>query len=111
MIWTDKFKFMGPCTLDDEERGGGDTEEGVIVMDVSNVNMIEGMAKTLSETPIEVVSPDLRTLRDRDSNGGSMIRVVSHTLGMSGLHNLLTCCGTLEEQWLGGGGLSGPLFP
>ena len=49
MIWTDKFKFMGPCTLDDEERGGGDTEEGVIVMDVSNVNMIEGMAKTLSE--------------------------------------------------------------
>ena len=81
VIWADKLKSMGPGTLIDEERGGEGTEEGVIVTDVSNVTVIKGMVKTPSETPVIKVSPDLRALRNGNSDRGRMIRVVRHTLG------------------------------
>ena len=81
MIWTDKLKLMGPRTLSNEGRDGGVVDERVIVTDVSNIKVEEGMAKTPSETPIIVISSDIRTLRDGNSNGGRMIQVVRHTLG------------------------------
>ena len=53
----------------------------VVVTDVSNVNARECMTEATSETPIKVISSDIRTLRDRNSNGGRMVRVFRHTLG------------------------------
>ena len=80
MIWADKLKSMGPSALTDEERGREGTEEGVIVTDVLNVTVVEGMAKTPSEVPVIKVSPDIRALRNGNSDRGRMIRVIRHTL-------------------------------
>ena len=81
MMCTEKFKAVGCGTLSDTDGGRGEVDERVIVTDVSNIKVGEGMAKTPSETPIIVISSDIRTLRDGNSNGGRMIQVVRHTLG------------------------------
>ena len=81
MIWADKLKLMGPCTLDDEEGRREGAEEGVVVTDLLNVTVIEGMAKTPSETPVKVINPDIRALRNGVSNRGRLVRVIRHTLG------------------------------
>ena len=73
MIWTDKLKLMGPHTLSNEGRDGGVVDERVIVTDVSNIKVGEGMAKTPSETPIIVISSDIRTLRDGNCQGHSSL--------------------------------------
>jgi hypothetical protein len=53
----------------------------MIVADMFNVTFTEGMAKTPSETPVKVVSSDIRTLRNRNSDGRRMVGAVRHTLG------------------------------
>ena len=78
---TDKFKSVGSHTLSDKRGDGRVVEERVIVTDVSNAKVGKGMAKAPSETPIKVISSEIRTLRDGDNNGGRMVRVVRHTLG------------------------------
>ena len=47
MIWIEKFKSMGPSTLDSVEGGRGCAEERVIFTDVVNVSMMEGINQTL----------------------------------------------------------------
>ena len=72
---------MGPCTLDCVERGRGCAQDRVILADMSNIGMFKRVNKTVSNSPVIVVSSDVRTLRDRDRNQGRMIGVVRHTLG------------------------------
>ena len=79
--WTEKLKTMGSRALGDNSRGDCEVDKRVVVTDVSNVKVIEGMAETTSETPIKVISSDIRTLRNGNNNGGRMIRVFRHTLG------------------------------
>ena len=43
MIWIEKVKVMGPCTLDCVEGGSGSTEDRVIFTDVSNVGMFKSV--------------------------------------------------------------------
>ena len=81
MIWIEKVKSMGPCTLDGVERGRGCAEDRVILADMSNVGMFKRVNKTTSNPPVKVVSSDIRTLGDRDRNKGRVIGVVRHTLG------------------------------
>ena len=77
----EKVKSMGPCTLDCVERGSGCAEDRVILADMLNVGMFKRVNKTVSNPPVKVVSSDIRTLGNRDSNRGRMIGVVRHTLG------------------------------
>ena len=81
MIWIEKVKAMGPCTLDCVERGSGCAEDRVILADMLNVGMFKRMNKAASNPPVIVISSDVRTLGNRDGNRGRMVRVVGHTLG------------------------------
>ena len=81
VIWIEKVKSMGPCTLDGVERGRGCAQDRVILADMSNVGMFKRVNKAASNPPVIVVSSDVRTLGNRDRNRGRMIRVVRHTLG------------------------------
>ena len=81
VIWIEKVKSMGPCTLDGVERGRGCAQDRVILADMLNVGMFKRMHKAASNPPIKVISSDIRTLRDGDSNRWQMIRVFRHTLG------------------------------
>ena len=53
----------------------------MILADMPNVGMFERVYKTASNPPVMVISSDIRTLGNRDGNGGRMVRVVRHTLG------------------------------
>ena len=81
VIWIEKVKSMGPCALDDVERGRGCAQDRVILADMSNVGMFERMDKAASNPPVIVISSDVGTLGNRDRNKGRMVRVVRHTLG------------------------------
>ena len=81
VIWIEKVKSMGPCTLDGVERGRGCAQDRVILVDMLNVGMFKRVNKTASNPPVIVVSPDVRTLGNRDRDRGRMVRVVRHTLG------------------------------
>ena len=81
VIWMEKVKSVGPCTLDGVERGRGCAQDRVILTDMSNVGMFKRMNKAVSNPPVIVISSDVRTLGNRDRNGGRMVRVVRHTLG------------------------------
>ena len=81
VIWIEKVKSMGACTLDGVERGRGCAQDRVILADMSNVGMFKGVNKAASNPPVVVISPDVRTLGNRDHNRGRMIGVVRHTLG------------------------------
>ena len=81
MIWIEKVKSVGACTLDGVERGRGCAQDRVVLADMSNVGMFERVNKTASNPPVIVISSDVRTLRDRDRNRGRMVGVVRHTLG------------------------------
>ena len=69
VIWIEKVKSVGPCTLDGIERGSGCAEDRVILVDMSNIGMFKRVNKTASNPPVIVVSSDIRTLGNRDSNG------------------------------------------
>ena len=64
MMWTEKLKAMGSRTLSGDSGGDCEVNKRVVVTDVSNVKVREGMAETMSEPPIKVISSDIRTLRD-----------------------------------------------
>ena len=81
VIWIEKVKMMGPCTLDGVEGGRGSAEDRVIFADMSNVGMFKRVNKTASNPPIIVVSSDVGTLGNRDRNRGRMVGVFRHTLG------------------------------
>ena len=81
VIWIEKVKAMGSCTLDGVERGRGCAEDRVILADMLNVGMFKRMDKTASNPPIKVVVPDVRALGNRDRNRGRMVGVIRHTLG------------------------------
>ena len=81
VIWIEKVKSMGPCTLDGVERGRGCAQDRVILADMSNVGMFKRVHKATSNPPVIVISSDVRTLGDRDRNRGRIVRVVRHTLG------------------------------
>ena len=81
VIWIEKIKLMGPCTLDGVERGRGCAEERVILADMSNVSMFKRVNKAVSNVPVIVVISDVETLGNRDRNRGRMVGVVRHTLG------------------------------
>ena len=81
VIWIEKVKSMGPCTLNGVEGRRDCTEDRVILADMSNVGMLERVDKAAGNPPIKVISSDIRTLRDGDSNRWQMIRVFRHTLG------------------------------
>ena len=72
---------MCPGTLDSVERGRGCAQDRVILADMSNVGMFKRVHKATSNPPVIVISPDIRTLGNRDGDGGRMVRVVRHTLG------------------------------
>ena len=46
VIWIEKVKAMGPCTLDGVERGRGCAEDRVILADMPNVGMFKRVNKT-----------------------------------------------------------------
>ena len=81
VIWIEKVKAMGPCTLSGVERGRGCAEDRVILADMSNVGRFKRVDKTASNPPVIVISSDVRTLGNRDRNRGRMVGVVRHTLG------------------------------
>ena len=81
VIWIEKVKSMGPCTVSGVERGRGCAEDRVILTDMSNVGMFKRVNKTASNPPIEIVVSDVRALRNRDHNWGRMVGLVRHTLG------------------------------
>ena len=81
VIWIEKVKAMGPCTLDSVERGRGCAEDRVILADMLNVGIFKRMDKAASNPPIKVVVSDVRALGNRDCNRGRMVGVVRHTLG------------------------------
>ena len=81
VIWIEKVKSMGPCTLDGVERGRCCAQDRVILADMSNVGMFKRVDKAASNPPVIVISSDVRTLGNRDRNRGRMVRVVRHTLG------------------------------
>ena len=81
MIWIEKFKSMGPCALYDIEGFRGSAEDRMMLVDVVNVGMVEGINQRASKLPVKVISSDIRTLRDGDGNRGLMVRVFGHTLG------------------------------
>ena len=81
VIWIEKVKVMGSCTLDGVERGRGSAEDRVILVDMSNVGMFKRMDKAASNPPIKVVVSDVRALGNRDCNRGRVVRVIRHTLG------------------------------
>ena len=81
VIWIEKVKSMGPCTLDGVERGGSGAQDRVILADMSNIGMFKRVNKTASNPPVIVISSDVRTLGNRDRSRGRMVRVFRHTLG------------------------------
>ena len=81
VIWIEKVKSVGPGTLDSIERGRGCAQDRVILADMSNIGMFKRVHKAVSNPPVMIVSSDIRTLGNRDSDGGRMVRVVRHTLG------------------------------
>ena len=81
MIWIEKVKAMGSCTLDGVERGRGSAEDRVILTEMSNIGMFKRVNKAASNPPVKVISPDVRTLGNGDSNRRGMIGVFRHTLG------------------------------
>ena len=81
VIWIEKVKSMGSCTLDSVEGRRCCAQDRVILADMSNVGMFKRMDKAASNPPVVVVSSDVRTLGNRDSNRGRMVGVVRHTLG------------------------------
>ena len=81
MTLAEKLKVVDPTGKSDGERGRGEVNERVIVTDVSNVKVGERMAKAPSNTPVIVISSDIKTLRNGNGNRGRMVRFVRHTLG------------------------------
>ena len=59
VIWIEKVKVMGPCTLDSVERGRGCAEDRVILADMSNVDMFKRVNKAASNPPVKVISSDV----------------------------------------------------
>ena len=70
VIWIEKVKSMGPCTLDSVEGRRGCAEDRVILADMSNIGMFERVDKTPGNPPIIVISSDIRTLGNGNSNRG-----------------------------------------
>ena len=81
MVWIEKVKLMGPCTLDGVEGRRGCAEDRVILTDMMNIGVFKRVDKAASNPPIEVISSVIRTLGNRDGNRGSMVGVFRHTLG------------------------------
>ena len=81
VIWIEKIKLMGPCTLDGVEGRRGCAEDRVILTDMSNIGMFERVDKAANNPPIKVISSDIRTLGNGDCNRGGVVGVVRHTLG------------------------------
>ena len=81
VIWIEKVKAMGSCTLSGVEGGRGSAEDRMILTDMSNVGMFKRMNKASSNPPIEIIVSDVRALGNRDRNWGRMIGVFRHTLG------------------------------
>ena len=81
MIWIETVKSMGSHTLDSVEGRRGCAEDRVILVDMSNVGMFKGVYKTASNLPIIVISSDIRTLGNGDSNWRRIAGVIRHTLG------------------------------
>ena len=81
MIWIEKVKAMGSCALNGVERGRGCAEDRVILTEMSNIGMFKRVNKAVSNPPVKVISPDVRTLGNGDSNRQGMIGVFRHTLG------------------------------
>ena len=81
VIWIEKVKAMGPCTLGGVERGRGCAEDRVILTDMSNVGMFKRVYKTASNPPIKVVISDVGALGNGNCDRGRMVGVVRHTLG------------------------------
>ena len=75
VIWIEKVKSMGPCTLDGVEGRRGCAEDRVILADMTNVSVFERVNKAASNPPIKVISSDIRTLGNRDCNRGSVVGV------------------------------------
>ena len=53
----------------------------MILADVVNVGMMEGINQATSEVPVKAISSNIRTLRNGNRHRGLMIGVVRHTLG------------------------------
>ena len=66
VIWIEKVKSMGPCTLDGVEGRRGCAKDRVILTDMSNVGMFERVDKAASNSPVIVISSNVRTLGNRD---------------------------------------------
>ena len=81
VIWIEKVKAMGSCTLDGVERGRGSAEDRVILADMSNVGMFKRVNKAASNPPVKVISSDVQTLGNRNGNRGRMVGVFRHTRG------------------------------
>ena len=81
VIWIEKVKAMGSCTLDGAEGGRGSAEDRVILADMPNVGMFERVHKAVSNPPIKVVVSDVRALGNRDRNRWRMVGFIRHTLG------------------------------
>ena len=49
VIWIEKVKSVGPCTLDGVEGRRGCAKDRVILVDMSNIGVFKGVNKTASK--------------------------------------------------------------
>ena len=73
VIWIEKVKLVGSRALYCVEGGRGSAEERVIFTEVVNIGMFKGVNKATSKPPVIIISSDIRTLRDGDSNRWRMV--------------------------------------
>ena len=68
MSLTEQFKTMGTSTQLNENWGVDEVNERLVEAVVTSLPLGVVIRKALSETPVIVISPDVRTRRDRDKN-------------------------------------------
>ena len=81
VIWVEKLKVVGACTLNNIEGFRGCASERVVLFDMTKVGVIKGMNQRTSNPPVKVISFNIRTLRDGDGDRRGVVGVVRHTLG------------------------------
>ena len=80
VIWIEKLETVGTGALN-SIKGRSCATNRMILFDMANIGMIEGMDQRTSKSPVKEVSSDIRTLRDGDGNRRGVIRVFRHTIG------------------------------
>ena len=64
MLWVEKFKTVGSGTLNGVKWVRGCAKKRVVLFDMTNVKVMEGVNQRASKSPVIVISSNIKTLRD-----------------------------------------------